>query len=170
MRLPSALSLLSVGISFLFYSFALAQTAPNLLALIKSQPDYKFITVLIERDPVLVDLYTNVKGVTCILVTDSGFPTNDPNAPGFNDIGLIRAVFQYVLLDGNYPASAFTATPKYVPTRLTNESWINTSYGKGIVKIFSEGGKKTARSYSGRVSHITKAVSPVPSVPNAPLQ
>jgi hypothetical protein len=142
-------------------AFALPQdpaaVAPNLLSLVKSLPDYKFLSTLIERDPFLVDLYTNVKDVTCVLVVDSAFPSNDPNGPFFSDLGLMRAIFQYILIEGNHPSSSFTSTPQYLTTKLTNSSWVNTSQGKGIIQLFSDGGKKVVRSYSGRVSEVTEA-------------
>lgn len=123
---------------------AVAAIPSNALALLEQQKDLKIITSLIKRDPVLTKLYKEVKDVTITAAVDSSFPDfKDINTPPFNDLGLVRAIQQYIVLEGLYPTSSITTKAKYVSTKLTNSSYVNISRGKQVGKLVEENGKKT---------------------------
>ncbi|KAL9045676.1 MAG: hypothetical protein Q9214_001319 [Letrouitia sp. 1 TL-2023] len=123
---------------------AVAAVPPNALALLEQQKDVTIITSLIKRDPVLTKLYKEVKDVTITTAVDSAFiGFKDINTPPFNDLGTVRAILQYIVLEGLYPTSSITTKAKYVSTKLTNSSYVNISRGKQVGRLVEENGKKT---------------------------
>ncbi|KAI4211984.1 MAG: hypothetical protein LQ351_005324 [Letrouitia transgressa] len=138
---------------------AVAAVPPNALALLEQQQDLKIITSSIKRDPVLTKLYEEAKDVTIFLAVDSSFPDfKDINTPPFNDLGLVRAILQYTVLEGVYPTSSITTKAKYLSTKLTNSSYVNISRGKQVGKLVEENGKKSVTLGSDLTGNIIQGV------------
>src|SRR5947209_11735527 len=70
---------------------------------------------------------------------------------------VVTAVLQYHVLNGTYPASAFSATPAFAPTLLTNTSYTNVTGGQ-MIEAYANGSSVYIVSGNLAKSTVTKAV------------
>ena len=135
-------------------------TYENALQYIESQHDLAIITSLIKADPVLTDLYSNVKDATVLAPLDSGFPSQDLSSSFFRSKFVIQTILTELIFDGLYPSSVWRSKPKYVDTKLAKPSvYVNTSRGKAVGKLFSRDGDKSVELGIGLIQNLVKPVS-----------
>jgi uncharacterized surface protein with fasciclin (FAS1) repeats len=96
---------------------ALLQTQPALLATLGNATN---ITVLAPSNEALADFLNSSAGTAA-----AGIPS------------AVEALLTYHVLNGTYPASAFTNTSQFIPTLLTNSSYANVTGGQRVEAVFN---------------------------------
>jgi uncharacterized surface protein with fasciclin (FAS1) repeats len=139
---------------------ASAQTM-NLTALLGSTPELSNLTTYLSLFPDLVTALGSTKDLTILA------PSNEAFAKFLNtsmidpsNTELIKAVLQYHVLNGSFPASSVKSTPAFIPTLLDNPMYENVTGGQ-VIEAVAMGG--SVMFFSGLLmnSTVTKAVSQI---------
>jgi uncharacterized surface protein with fasciclin (FAS1) repeats len=130
-------------------------------------PELSTLTSIVTRYPELVSALAGASNITILAPSNDAFSKLLASPAGArlaqNDSALIQAVLSYHVLQGNFPASAITDRPAFVPTLLDNPRYTNVTGGQRVEVV-----KKEDKVYvysGGRAnSTVTKAVSSNPSI------
>jgi uncharacterized surface protein with fasciclin (FAS1) repeats len=90
--------------------------------------------------PDLVSALAAATNITILAPSNDAIATllnSDEGKALAGDTGLVKAVLQYHVLSGVYPASAIKSTPAFVPSLLTNTSFTNVTGGQRVEAILS---------------------------------
>ncbi|KAH8595200.1 FAS1 domain-containing protein [Bisporella sp. PMI_857] len=166
-----------------FVALASAQSSPGLTdALAAQNATLSSLTSLLGANPALVETLSRLSNITILA------PSNDAIAAFLNssagqavatDAGAVTALLTYHVLNGSFPASAFTNSSQSVPTLLTNTSFTNVTGGQ-VVEATLNGTNVTITSgllsksqvvvgdvaFSGGVIHVINTVLTVPQSPS----
>merc|ERR1712036_115857 len=104
---------------------AAAQSLTDVLA--ANNDTLSSLTSLISADPALLEALGGASNITILA------PSNDALATFLNSTaGAAAALLTYHVLNGTYPASAFTNTSQFIPTLLSNSSYSNVTGGQVV--------------------------------------
>lgn len=109
---------------------------------------------LLGTQPSLVTLLGNLSDITLLAPSNdalSNFLNSSAGAAASKNPDAINALLMYHVLQGTFPASAFTNKSQVIPTLLTNSAFANVTGGQGVdtklngsnVEIFSGLGAKS---------------------------
>ncbi|PMD42825.1 Fasciclin-domain-containing protein, partial [Hyaloscypha variabilis F] len=154
-------------------------SAQSLTALLASQnSSLSALSSLLGTNPTLVSALSNATNITILAPNNdaiSTFLNSSTGKAAATNPGLVTALLTYHVLNGSYPASAFTSTPQFLPTLLTNATYANVTGGQVVegllngssVEIFSgllaKSTVVTANlNFTGGVLHIIDTVLTIP--------
>jgi uncharacterized surface protein with fasciclin (FAS1) repeats len=119
-------------------------------------------TGLLSAQPALVSTLTGLTNITILAPHNSAFSTFLNTTAGKTasmDPSAVASLLTYHVLNGSYPASAFTSTPLFIPSLLTNASYANVTGGQ-VVEAIASGSSVTFTS--GLLSKSTVTTANVP--------
>jgi uncharacterized surface protein with fasciclin (FAS1) repeats len=149
-----------------FQAFTLAALAAgasaqmmNLTALLGATPELSNLTSYVSLFPNLLTTLGSATDITILSPSSAAFVkflNTSMIDPSQTD--LIRAVLQYHVLNGTFPASAIKSTPAFIPTLLDNPMFENVTGGQVVEAVMDD---KSVVFSSGLLvnSTVTKAVS-----------
>ncbi|KAK0114706.1 hypothetical protein ONS95_014191 [Cadophora gregata] len=159
-----------------FVAGAAAQSLTDVLA--ANNSTLSSLTSLISANPSLLEALGSAQNITILAPSNdalAGFLNSTAGAAAATDPGAVAALLTYHVLNGTYPASAFTNTSQFIPSLLTNSSFTNVTGGQVVearlrgetVSIFS--GLLSASNvsvanvnFTGGVVHVIDTVLTVP--------
>ncbi|RDW82432.1 hypothetical protein BP6252_03544 [Coleophoma cylindrospora] len=104
---------------------------------------------LLSAQPDLVRALSNASSITILAPSNDAFSkflsTTDGKAASAQP-DVVAAVLQYHVLNAEVPGSAFTTTPQFVPSLLTNSTYANVTGGQVVEGVLNG---KTVEIYSG---------------------
>jgi len=164
--------------SFLYAALAAIASAQNLTDALASQnATLSTLNGLLATQPALVQTLAGLTNITLLAPSNAalGKFLNSSGASIGADPSAVAALLTYHVLNGTYPASAFTTTPQFIPSLLTNASYANVTGGQRVeaflngssVDIISgllqESTVITANiNFTGGVIHIIDTVLTIP--------
>lgn len=142
---------------------ALASTAAaqSLVETLASDPELSTLYSIGSQYPDLVTVLESLKNVTILAPTNAAFAEWASTSLG-KDISTSDEAVQYLLsyhvLGAKVPASAFTTTPAFVPTHLTDPAYTSVTGGQ-VVEGKLNGTTIEITSGALEVSKVVKGVS-----------
>jgi uncharacterized surface protein with fasciclin (FAS1) repeats len=95
---------------------------------------------LLGANPALVSALSNATNITILAPNNAAiqaFLNSSTGVSAASDPSLVTAVLTYHVLNGTYPASAFTTTPQFIPTLLTNTTYSNVTGGQRVEALLN---------------------------------
>lgn len=135
---------------------ALAQSITDLIG---QTPSLSTLGALVAANPPILNALSNASNITILAPTNdafSSFLTSAVNESIAADPGLVAAVLSYHVLNGAVPSTAFTETPVFPKTLLTNQTFTNVTGGQ-VVKAQARDGGVVITSGLLAESHVTTA-------------
>lgn len=128
-------------------------------ALASQNASLSLLTGLLTSQPALVESLGQATNITILAPSNaalSAFLNSSAGVAAGGNPDLVAALLTYHVLNGTYPASAFTNTSAFLPSLLTNETYTNVTGGQVV------GGKVNGSDvviYSGllQTSKVTQA-------------
>ncbi|KAH8748595.1 FAS1 domain-containing protein [Hyaloscypha finlandica] len=155
---------------------ASAQSLTELLA--SQNSSLSALTGLLATNPSLVSALGSASNITILAPNNEALATflnSSTGGAAATNPGLVTALLTYHVLNGSYPASAFTNTSQFLPTLLTNTTYANVTGGQRVearlngssVEIFSGLLAKSTvvtadLSFTGGILHIIDTVLTIP--------
>ncbi|KAK4987995.1 hypothetical protein LTR50_004214 [Elasticomyces elasticus] len=95
------------------------------------------LTTLLGSQPAIVAALSSASNITILAPSNAAFAKAMNSTAGMAAAAaampdVIAALLQYHVINGTYPASAFTRTPAFVPTLLQNSSYTNVTGGQRV--------------------------------------
>merc|ERR1712093_920478 len=110
---------------------AAAQSLTDVLA--ANNDTLSSLTSLISADPALLEALGGASNITILAPSNDALATflnSTAGAAAATDPAAVAALLTYHVLNGTYPASAFTNTSQFIPTLLSNSSYSNVTGGQ----------------------------------------
>merc|ERR1712036_193451 len=112
---------------------AAAQSLTDVLA--ANNDTLSSLTSLISADPALLEALGGASNITILAPSNDALATflnSTAGAAAATDPAAVAALLTYHVLNGTYPASAFTNTSQFIPTLLSNSSYSNVTGGQVV--------------------------------------
>jgi uncharacterized surface protein with fasciclin (FAS1) repeats len=117
-------------------AFAAVASAQSLTAALSSQnASLSTLISLLGTQPALVSALGSASNITILAPNNAALATFLNSSTGTAAAtmpDLVTALLTYHVLNGTYPASAFTSTPQFIPSLLTNTSYTNVTGGQRV--------------------------------------
>ncbi|KAG0647188.1 Fasciclin arabinogalactan [Hyphodiscus hymeniophilus] len=160
--------------------FAATASAQNLTDALASQnSSLSTLNSLLSTQPGLVSALAGASNITILAPSNEAFGSFLNSSAGKSDAALpdlVAALLTYHVLNGSYPASAFTNASMFIPTLLTNTSYANVTGGQRVeamatnnTVVFTSGLLSTSMvttaniNFTGGVIHIVDTVLTIPA-------
>ncbi|KAG4434553.1 hypothetical protein IFR05_009969 [Cadophora sp. M221] len=138
---------------------ASAQSLTDVLA--ANNGSLSSLTSLLTANPDLVGALSQAQNITILAPSNdalAAFLNSTAGAAAATDAGAVAALLTYHVLNGTYPASAFTNSSQFLPTLLSNSSYTNVTGGQ-VVEARLRG--ETASIFTGLLSDSNVTVANV---------
>jgi uncharacterized surface protein with fasciclin (FAS1) repeats len=126
----------------------------NLTALLANTSDLSTLNTLIQAQPQLLQGLSQANNITILA------PSNDAFAKlgnaSLSNTAVIPALLSYHVINGTFPSSAFTNTPVFAATSLTDPNYSNVTGGQRV-EIVKSGNDVNVISGLKNISKVTKA-------------
>ncbi|KDR70012.1 hypothetical protein GALMADRAFT_901100 [Galerina marginata CBS 339.88] len=123
--------------------FAATALAQSIVDVLKGQSQLSTLVTLLNTQPDLVSTLGSATNITLLAPHNDAF-TQFLNSPAGMQAattpGAVAALLTYHVIKGTFPASAFTSTPVFVSTLLTNTSFTNVTGGQVVEGVAPQGG------------------------------
>ncbi|KAF8847213.1 FAS1 domain-containing protein [Acephala macrosclerotiorum] len=139
-------TVLALCLSFIAISPSLQSSLPSFTDVLSSQTNLSsFSDVLNKTYP---DLLTRIGAsqtpITILAPSNAAFAKTiyySIIGPAFsnNDVGAIRAILDYHVVEGNHPSTSLLPTFQYFPTWLSNSSFTNVTDGQRVGGVMQSG-------------------------------
>ncbi|KAL2063947.1 hypothetical protein VTL71DRAFT_4441 [Oculimacula yallundae] len=155
---------------------ASAQSLTDVLA--ANNASLSTLTSLLTSMPELVEALSQAQNITILAPSNdalASFLNSTAGASAATDPGAVAALLTYHVLNGSYPASAFTNTSQFLPTLLSNATYSNVTGGQVVearlrgetasifTGLLSDSNVTTANvNFTGGVVHVIDKVLTVP--------
>lgn len=139
---------------------AVAQKTPDIVSLLKSTPTLSTLLDLVSNQKGLVDTLAGASDITILAPTNDAIATFLKTTRGAAiaaNPDALRETLKYHVLQGVYPASAFSSTPVFVPTLAQSSTFSNVTGGQ-VVEGVLKGSTVEIISGELQVSKVIKAV------------
>jgi uncharacterized surface protein with fasciclin (FAS1) repeats len=141
-------------------------------------PSIDPLPALLGAQPALVSALTGLTNITILAPSNAAFAAFLNTTAGkaaAADPSAVAALLTYHVLNGTYYASAFTSTPLFIPSLLTNTSYANVTGGQVVEAavvnssvVFTTGVLATSTvttanvNFTGGVVHVIDSVLTIP--------
>ena len=136
-------------------------SATTLLELLQGQSQLtNFVTLLTNQPTALVSALAGATNITLLAPHNDAFITflNSPaGTAAAATPGAVAALLQYHAINGVFKSTAFTSTPVFVSTLLTNTSFTNVTGGQVVEGVAQNGGVSIFSGLKAK-SSVTTAV------------
>jgi uncharacterized surface protein with fasciclin (FAS1) repeats len=121
---------------------------------------------LLGSQPALVSTLGTLSNITILAPNNAALAKflNSSAAAAASMPDALTALLTYHVLNGAYPAAAFTSTPQFLPSLLTNTSYTNVTGGQRV-EGYTNGTNVDIVSGRLATSMVVTAVSPQNSTP-----
>jgi transforming growth factor-beta-induced protein len=132
---------MQLTILFSLIGLATAQTMTLSQALSAQNSTLSTLNSLLAAQPALLRSLTTNN-------TQSGLTILAPNNAAFSKVlstpagmalaansGMVAALLEYHVLSGTFPASAFTSTPQFIPTLMSNATFTGVTGGQVVMAV-----------------------------------
>jgi len=121
---------------------------------------------LLGSQPALVSTLGTLSNITILAPNNAALAKflNSSPAAAASMPDAVTALLTYHVLNGTYPAAAFTSTPQFLPSLLTKTSYTNVTGGQRV-EGYTNGTSVNIVSGGLATSMVVTAVSPQNSVP-----
>ncbi|KAL5323080.1 hypothetical protein ACEPPN_007608 [Leptodophora sp. 'Broadleaf-Isolate-01'] len=119
------------------------------------------LTSLLSANSELVSALSEAQNITILAPSNdalAAYLNSTAGAAAATDAGAVAALLTYHVLNGTYPASAFTNSSQFLPTLLSNSSYTNVTGGQ-VVEARLRG--ETASIFTGLLSDSNVTVANV---------
>jgi uncharacterized surface protein with fasciclin (FAS1) repeats len=100
----------------------------------------KSYPALLQAQPALLATLGNATNITVLAPSNealAAFLNSSAGAAAASIPSAVEALLTYHVLNGTYPASAFTNTSQFIPTFLTNSSYANITGGQRVEAVLN---------------------------------
>jgi uncharacterized surface protein with fasciclin (FAS1) repeats len=122
--------------SLLPVALAAGASAQSLLAALASQnASLSVLNSILATQPALVSALGSASNITILAPNNAALGKFLNSTAGMMAATMpdaVAALLSYHVLNGTYPASAFTTTPQFIPSLLTNASYTNVTGGQRV--------------------------------------
>lgn len=143
------------------FALAGATAAHSLLEVLAGNPDLSSLVAFVKKYPDLVQALSTASNITVLAPTNAAFAAFQADQGVAAELGnpeFGKAVLQYHVLKGVFPAASIPAAGAFVPTLLSSTPYSNVSGGQRVEAKAVNGGV-TFTSGPLKTSKVTQAVS-----------
>ncbi|KAF8878020.1 FAS1 domain-containing protein [Gymnopilus junonius] len=120
---------------------AASASAQSIVSVLQNQTQLSNLVTLLNSQPAVVSALTSATNITLLAPHNDAIMTflNSP-AGAAADSGTVAALLEYHVVNGAFKSTAFTTTPVFASTLLTNSSFTNVTGGQVVEAVAEQGG------------------------------